>query len=54
MKKIIVKWTPEKPIYTKAMHIIYSDHERFISGSRFDFGFLKIASEEGFIIEILP
>ncbi len=56
MKKIVVKWyaTENDPIYHQEMRVIYSDHERFIAGSRFDFGFLQIASREGYVIEIYP
>lgn len=54
MKKIIVVWQPEDSFYQKAMIVVYSDHDRFVKGTRFDFGFLQVASEEGFIIEVLP
>ncbi len=55
-KKIILKWVARsnETGYTKEMRIIYSNHERFVEGSRFDFGFLSIASTDGYIIEILP
>ena len=60
MKKIIVKWVkaPEETaglsLYDKEMRVVYSNHKRFVTGSRFDFGFLNIASNEGYIIEVLP
>jgi len=55
MKKIIVKWVKvENDIYDKEMRVVYSDHDRFVVDCRFDFGFLKIASNEGYVIEILP
>ena len=55
MKNIIVKWVPEKEYgYGKAMRVIESDHERFIEGSRFDFGFFSIATDEGYTIISLP
>lgn len=58
MKKIIVKWvdcTGQKySAYEREMRVMYSDHDRFVVDSRFDFGFLQIASTEGFVIEILP
>lgn len=56
MKKIIVMWvkTPEGDTYPKEMRVVYSDHKRFTKGTRFDFGFLQIANDEGFIIKILP
>ena len=55
MKNIIVKWVPEEGLgYGKAMRVIESDHERFIVGSRFDFGFFSIATDEGYTIISLP
>lgn len=57
MKKIIVKWNevPNDPLgYGREMIVVYSNHKRFIVGSRFDYGFANVASKEGFIIEILP
>lgn len=54
MKKITVVWQAEDSFYEKAMIVAYSDHERFIKGTRFDFGFMQIASREGYIIEVLP
>lgn len=55
MKTIIVKWFPEEGFgYGKAMRVMESDHERFISGSRFDYGFFNIATDEGFTIISLP
>lgn len=55
MKTIIVKWVPEKEYgYGKAMKVIISDHPRFAVGSRFDFGFFNIATEEGYMIISLP
>lgn len=56
MKKITVMWvdTVNDKMYAQEMRVVYSDHERFTKGTRFDFGFLSIASKEGFIIEILP
>jgi len=55
MKTIIVKWVEEKEFgYGKAMRVIESDHNRFINGSRFDFGFFGIATDEGYTIISLP
>jgi len=55
MKTIIVKWIPEDKFgYTKAMRVIESDHKRFVDGSRFDFGFFGIATDEGYTIISLP
>jgi len=55
MKTIVVKWIPEKTFgYGKAMRVIESDHIRFIKGSRFDYGFFNIATDEGYAIISLP
>lgn len=55
MKTIIVKWVKEEDYgYGKAMRVIESDHERFVPGSRFDFGFFSIATDEGYTIISLP
>jgi len=54
MKTIIVKWIPEEGLYGKAMIVIYSDHWRFVKGTRFDFGFFTIATNEGYTIISLP
>jgi len=54
MKYITVQWRQEKSPYGKAMRVVCSNHPRFIDGSRFDFGFLDIASCEGYTITILP
>ena len=55
MKNIIVKWVPEEKFgYEKAMRVIASDHERFVIGSRFDYGFFSIATDEGYTIISLP
>ena len=60
MKYIVVQWRPEKgiytkkDIYTKAMIVVESNHPRFSNGTRFDFGFMGIASCEGYAITVLP
>lgn len=55
MKTIIVKWMPEEVFaYKKAMRVIESDHPRFKKGTRFDFGFMSIATDEGYTIISLP
>lgn len=55
MKTIIVKWVKEEELgYEKAMRVIASDHERFTPGSRFDFGFFRIATSDGYTIISLP
>ena len=54
MKYIVVQWEPEEGFYKKAMRVVRSNHPRFSDQSRFDFGFLSIASAEGYTITILP
>ena len=54
-KIIIVQWIPEEEWgYGKAMQVVYSTHPQFITGSRFDFGFFQIATNEGYMITSLP
>ena len=56
MKKITVVWekTKDDTMYDIEIRVVYSNHKRFTRGTRFDFGFLELASRAGFIIEILP
>lgn len=35
-------------------YAIFSKHERFTVGTRFDYGFLQVALEEGFMVIIRP
>ena len=51
---ILVKWFSEDSIYGKAMKVIFSDHPDYEEGCRFDFGFLQIASSQGYAITIWP
>jgi len=54
-KEIIVKWIEEKEWgYGKAMRVIESTHPRFTEGTRFDFGFFNIATDEGYVITSYP
>lgn len=49
MKTIVVKWVKEEEFgYGKCMRVIESDHERFSKGTRFDFGFFSIATDDFF------
>ena len=58
--KITAQWQPcsnEKIMafgYTTEMVVVESNHPRFTRGTRFDFGFLRIATDEGYSVEILP
>ncbi len=54
-KLIVVKWIKVKQgFYDNEMRVVYSTHERFSEGTRFDFGFFKVATSEGFTITSLP
>lgn len=56
-KLIIVKWDTEAAgfcSYGITMRVIMSSHNRFVAGSRFDFGFFSIATDEGFTIISIP
>ena len=55
MKTIIVKWVKEEEWgYGKAMRVVISDHPRFSVGTRFDFGFFHVATDEGYTIVSIP
>jgi len=55
MKTIVVRWEEEQEWgYDTAMRVVDSDHPRFVIGSRFDFGFFDIATDEGYTIISLP
>ena len=55
MKNIVVQWVKEDTYgYDKAMRVIESKHERFSVGTRFDFGFFSIATDEGYTIISYP
>ena len=56
MKTIIVRWIPEMVIdaFQMDMQVIESDHPIFTKGTRFDFGFFRIATREGYTIVSLP
>ena len=53
MKFIVVQTRPEDSIYGSAMYIIASSHDRFNVGDRFDYGFMGISVEEGFLMKTL-
>lgn len=61
-KKIVVQWTKAEierndvnsQLSGDDMRVIESNHPKYVVGYRFDFGFLQIASREGYTIEIRP
>lgn len=56
-KKVIVcEWFEEKQWgYDHALRVIESNHPRFIKGSRFDWGFANLATQEdGYELKIKP
>lgn len=55
MKTIIVQWTTcNDGVYNSEMIVVVSAHEKYVAGSRFDFGFFSIATNEGYTIVSLP
>ena len=54
MKTIVVKWVPDSGMYEMEMRVIESDHDRFVKGSRFDYGFFSIATRDGYTIVSIP
>jgi hypothetical protein len=56
MKTIVVQWRKTLPddLYDQEMRVMASGHPRFVPGSRFDFGFFQIATNEGYTIISLP
>ena len=55
MNTIIVEWIKEDDFgYGMAMKVISSDHPRFVKGSRFDFGFMAVATQQGYTVISLP
>ena len=57
MKEIIAKRVENTSdfIFSKQVYkILESNHPRFVSGTLLDFGFMNIASDEGYKITLLP
>ena len=57
MKYIVVqsRLTPGgNPQYRTTMVVILSNHPRFSEGTRFDYGFMGIAVDEGYTITVVP
>ena len=52
-KTIICEIGPDDQ-YPWAMYVVASGHPRFVVGSRFDFGFMKIALNEGYTVIVGP
>lgn len=54
-KIIMVQWINKiNTVYNSEMRVILSTHERFVVGSRFDYGFFNIATQEGYTIISIP
>lgn len=55
-KSIVVQWleTPGDKNYAKTMYVVKSDHHRFVDGSRFDYGFMSVATDQGYRVTVLP
>jgi hypothetical protein len=56
MKTIVVQWVHDEYVvlYNKVMRVVISDHPRFVVGNRFDFGFMSIATDEGYTVVSIP
>ncbi len=55
MNTIIVEWIKEDDyVYGMGMRVISSDHPRFIEGSRFYYGFMNVATKQGYTVISLP
>lgn len=51
--QMVRDWVPPYGMDTIPM-VVYSDHPRFVPGTRFDWGFVKIALSGGYSIHIEP
>ena len=55
MKTIVVDWVEDMNFGKgKVMRVIVSEHPRFRVNSRFDYGYMGIAVEEGYTVVLLP
>ena len=57
MKYIVVQsrlTLGQNPQYRTTMTVMLSNHPRFSDGTRFDYGFMGIAVDEGYTITVLP
>lgn len=55
MRTIVVRWEHDQQAqYVAEMRVVESDHKRFAKGSRFDYGFFDVATNEGYTIILLP
>lgn len=54
MKYIVVQLLLEGGQYRTALRVVRSNHPRFSDGTRFDYGFMGIATQEGYTITVLP
>jgi hypothetical protein len=55
-RTIKCEWVYEDPKwgYGRAMRVVESGHPRFVVGSRFDYGFMGIANEDGYEVTVAP
>ena len=53
-KIIVAQLVPEEGIYKRALCVVFSTHPRFITGTRFDWGFANISMNEGYSLTLLP
>lgn len=53
-KLIIVQWVEAEFPYGKEMRVFKSNHKKYKVGSRFDYGFFDVATNEGYSIVSIP
>ena len=41
-------------IIRKRMTVLHSTHPRFVSGTKFDYGFVSMSLDDGYVVTILP
>lgn len=59
MKIIVAKMEPDHDIMTKKQsgfipRVVYSTHPEYVTGTRFDYGFLQVALGQDYCVIILP
>lgn len=54
MKYIVVQDLLEGETYRTALRVVKPNHPRFTDGTRFDYGFMGIATGQGYVITVLP
>lgn len=53
-KYIVAQLERENSEYGSIPEVVISNHPRFVMGTRFDYGFLHIALDEGYTVFFIP